>query len=78
MCAARRIRKPDVVARNLSSDDPRNLDHPSHKAQWLELARVLGRMDARKDFEAIYGRPPPKGTPDDRLKTKARKRGADT
>ena len=76
MCAARRIRKPDVVARNLSPDDPRSLDHPSHKEQWLELARALGRMDARKDFEAIYGRPP-KGTPDDR-KIKARKGGADT
>jgi hypothetical protein len=40
----------------LPADDPRNLDHPSHREQWLEFARALGRMDARKDFELIYGK----------------------
>ena len=44
--------------------DAQSLDHPSHREQWLELARALGRLDARKDFEAIHGKPP-KGTDDD-------------
>jgi hypothetical protein len=36
--------------------DLANLDHPSHKQQWLELARAMGRLDARRDFELIYGK----------------------
>lgn len=35
--------------------DPASLAHPSHKEQWLALARALGRLDAKKDFEAMYG-----------------------
>lgn len=54
--------------RDLDPVDPRRLDHPSHKEQWLALARALGRLDARKDFETIYGKAPP----DDRPKIKAR------
>jgi hypothetical protein len=49
--------------------DPRNLSHPSHKEQWLELARALGRLDARRDFETLYGKAPP----DDSPKIKARR-----
>lgn len=41
--------------RLVASSDESSLGHPSHKEQWLELARALGRMDARKDFEAIHG-----------------------
>lgn len=52
----------------LDPSDPRSLDHPSHKEKWLELARALGRLDARKDFEAIYGKAPP----DDRREAKDR------
>ncbi len=46
------------IVRELDPNDPRNLDHPSHEEQWLELARALGRLDARKDFEAIHGKAP--------------------
>jgi hypothetical protein len=62
-----RIRQKGVI-RPLDPNDPRSLSHPSHKEQWLELARALGRMDARKDFEAIHGKAPP----DDRPKIKSR------
>jgi hypothetical protein len=57
--------------RPLPADDPRSLDHPSHKKQWMELARALGRLDAQRDFEAIR-----KGnTTDDKASTrKARAR----
>lgn len=40
-------------ARDPDPTDPRSLSHPSHKEQWLALARALGRLDARRDFEAI-------------------------
>jgi hypothetical protein len=46
-------RKPKEVG--LDPSDPRSLDHPCHKEQWLELARALGRLDARRDFEALRG-----------------------
>jgi hypothetical protein len=39
--------------RDLDPADPKSLDHPSHKEQWLALARALGRLDARRDFDAI-------------------------
>jgi hypothetical protein len=60
-----RQRKPLGIVRQLPADDPRSLDHPSHREKWLALARALGRLDARKDFEAIHGKPPPQGTPND-------------
>jgi hypothetical protein len=40
-------------ARDPDPADPNSIDHPSHKEQWLALARALGRADARRDFEAI-------------------------
>jgi hypothetical protein len=49
-------RKPGGIIRTLDPSDTRSLDHPSHKEQWLELARALGRLDARRDFEAIHGK----------------------
>ncbi len=73
--ASRKSGKPKGPAVQITDQpdpsDPRSLDHPSHREQWLELARTLGRLDARKDFEAIHGKPP-RGKPDDRRKTKAR------
>jgi hypothetical protein len=48
-----RRRSSKAVIRPLDPSDPRNLDHPSHKEQWLALARALGRLDARRDFEAL-------------------------
>ena len=45
--------KPKIsgFVRELLASDPRSPSHPSHREQLLELARVLGRMDAREDFE---------------------------
>jgi hypothetical protein len=40
--------------RPLDKNDPRNIDHPSHKEKWLELARVLGRLEAREEYAAIH------------------------
>ena len=45
-----RLAKAKVVVRPLDPDDPRSIDHPSHKEQWLELARVLGRAEAREEY----------------------------
>jgi hypothetical protein len=36
--------------RPLDHSDPRSPDHPCHKKQWLELARVLGRLEAREEY----------------------------
>jgi hypothetical protein len=43
------ISKPTkVVIRTLDPADPRRLDHPSHRAAWLELADAIGRLEARE------------------------------
>ena len=42
------------TVRRLDPSDPRNLDHASHKQQWLELARVLGRLEAREEYAIIH------------------------
>lgn len=66
-----RRRKPlGMKARPLDPDDPRNLSHPIHREKWLELARAMGRMDARKDFEAIHGALPKEPTIDRQLKAR--------
>ena len=43
-------RKQKAIIRPLSETDPRNLDHPSQKEAMLELARAIGRMEAREQF----------------------------
>jgi hypothetical protein len=43
-------KKPGTI-RQLAADDPRNLNHPCHDEQWLELARSIGRAMAREQFE---------------------------
>jgi hypothetical protein len=63
----------ELAIRPLDPSDLRSLDHPSHKEQWLELARALGRVDARKDFETLHGK-----APNDRPKIKSRCRKANT
>jgi hypothetical protein len=40
--------------RPLDASDPRNIYHPCHAEQWLELARVLGRLEAREEYESIH------------------------
>jgi hypothetical protein len=36
--------------RHLDPDDRRNLDHPCHDEQFLELARAIGREMARQQY----------------------------
>jgi hypothetical protein len=66
--AGRIVAKRGIV-RPVDHADPRSLDHPGHKEKWLELARVLGRMDAKEDFERLHR----KGKPDVEPKVKAHK-----
>jgi len=50
-----RIARNKGTVRPLDPTDPRSLNHPSHKEQWLELARAMGRMEAREEFERLHG-----------------------
>jgi hypothetical protein len=43
-------RKQKATIRPLPETDPRNMDHPSQKERLLELARAIGRMEAREEF----------------------------
>jgi hypothetical protein len=54
----KRFERPRGTVRRIDPEDPRSLDHPSHKEQWLELARMLGRLEARQEFYARNGGPP--------------------
>jgi hypothetical protein len=42
---------PTGIVRPLDPSDPKNLNHPCHDQQWLELARAIGRSLARKQYE---------------------------
>jgi hypothetical protein len=42
------------TVRRLDPSDERSPDHPCHKKQWLELARVLGRLEAREEYAMIH------------------------
>jgi hypothetical protein len=44
--------EPKPIER-LTPDDPRHIDHPSHKEQWDELARAMGRALADRDFKRL-------------------------
>ncbi len=35
--------------------DERSIDHPSHKAQWFEIARAIGRQIARDERDGCSG-----------------------
>jgi hypothetical protein len=48
--------KKSAKIRPLDRSDPRSLDHPSHKAQWLEMARAIGRQIARDERNGCSGR----------------------
>jgi hypothetical protein len=41
--------------RALDLSDPRSLDHPSHKEQWFEIARAIGRQIARDERDGLSG-----------------------
>jgi len=63
------MRTIEEIIRDVNPISPRHIGHPRHDGQWLELAKALGRMDARKDFETIHGKAPP----DDSSKTQGRR-----
>lgn len=48
-------RRQQGAIQPLDPSDPRHIDHPSHEAQWRELARALGRAMADRDFDRLYG-----------------------
>ncbi len=41
--------------RLLDASDVRSLNHPSHKEQWLELARAIGRQISRDERNGLSG-----------------------
>ena len=41
--------------RRLDASDERSLDHPSHKDQWFEIARAIGRQIARDERDGCSG-----------------------
>lgn len=53
-----RNRPEKGIVRPLDPADPRSLGHPSHKNQWLELARALGRLEAREEYARMHSKEP--------------------
>jgi hypothetical protein len=50
------MRRPRIgIVRPLPPDDPRSLDHPSHKEQWLKVADALGELLADLDWDRLHG-----------------------
>jgi hypothetical protein len=43
-----RVRRLTAKVRPLDPSDPRSLKHPSHRDAWLQLAEVIGRLEARE------------------------------
>jgi hypothetical protein len=41
--------------RRLDASNPRSLDHPSHKNQWFEIARAIGRQISRDERNGRSG-----------------------
>jgi hypothetical protein len=39
----------------LDASDERSLDHPSHKEQWFEIARAIGRQIAQHERDGYGG-----------------------
>jgi hypothetical protein len=72
--AKQRKPKPLGIVRKLDPADPRSLDHPSHREQWLELARALGRSLAHKVSAFVHNG---EFTPLDRLEIAALKAQVD-
>lgn len=64
----RRNQHRRAILRPLDPSDPRSWDHPSHREQWLELARSIGRQIARDEREGHSG-PHIGGNDDDEKET---------
>jgi hypothetical protein len=41
--------------RRLDASDERSLNHPSHRDQWFEIARAIGRQIARDERDGCSG-----------------------
>jgi len=41
--------------RALDASDPRSINHPSHKEQWFEIARAIGRQIAQDERNGCSG-----------------------
>lgn len=41
--------------RRLDASDERSLDHPSHRNQWFEIARAIGRQISRDERDGCSG-----------------------
>jgi hypothetical protein len=50
-----RIIAKQGIVRPVDHADPRSLDHPSNREKWLELARALGRLEAREEYDLLHG-----------------------
>jgi hypothetical protein len=46
--------KKQGTVRRIDPSDERSIDHPCHKKQWLEFAKVLGRLEAREEYAMIH------------------------
>ncbi len=49
-------RKPDAIMRPLDPSDPRNPAHPANRQAVLELAEVIGRERARREWQRRHGK----------------------
>lgn len=47
--------KTEVHIRHLPESDPHNPGHVSHREQWLEIARAIGRALAERDYNRARG-----------------------
>jgi hypothetical protein len=53
MRARANIPRKQGIVRPLDPSDERSVDHPCHREQWLELARAIGRLEAREEFNLL-------------------------
>jgi hypothetical protein len=53
MRARAKIPRKQGIVRPLDPSDERSVDHPCHREQWLELARAIGRLEAREEFNLL-------------------------
>jgi hypothetical protein len=48
------MRTIEQIIRDVNPISPRHIHHPIHDEQWLELARALGRMEAREEYQELH------------------------
>lgn len=55
MSPIRQRKRPKGIVRPLDPSDPRSIDHPSQRANWLALMRELGRIAAAQEWDRQHG-----------------------